>query len=132
MSHTSSIKSTLIEGTSAAIKRTFALRTTSMLPVSPQKKKSKVSAIHTALDHSLKSLMKFLKWCIPAGYKEQVERMSEEENERYQEHEDRAGETKKRQAEKTQEDAKLCQQRFGEKKYKKQILAGERSPGGTK
>jgi len=103
-----------------------------MPPVSPRKKKSKVSAIHTALEHSPKGLMKFLKKCTPTEYKEQVQRADGEENERYQEHEDRAGEMKAHQAEKTWEDAKLRQQRHREKKYAKQISLGERSPGGTK
>jgi hypothetical protein len=38
--------------------------------------------------------MKFLKQSTPLEYKEQLQRADEEENERYQELEDRAGEVK--------------------------------------
>jgi hypothetical protein len=55
-------------------KRTFSDRTTSTPPVSPKKKKSKVSsAIRTALEQSPKGLLKFLKKCTPAEYKGQVQ-----------------------------------------------------------
>jgi hypothetical protein len=76
--------------------------------------------------------MKFLKKCNPDEYQDQVQRATEEENERYQERADRVDETKAHRAEKTREDDKLRQRRHREKKYDREISLGERTPGGTK
>jgi hypothetical protein len=76
--------------------------------------------------------MRFLKRCTPTEYKEKLQRADEEENERHQEFEDRAGKVKARGLEKMRKDAKLRQRRHREQEYKKQISLGERSPGGTK
>jgi hypothetical protein len=66
----------------ASPKRTFAQRTTSTPPVSPKKKKSKISsAIRTALEQSLKGLLKFLKKCTPAERNEQLWQATEKEDE---------------------------------------------------
>jgi hypothetical protein len=69
----------------ASWKRTSAERTTSTPPVSPKKKKSKISsAIRTALERSPKGLMKFLKKCTPAERNEQLRQATEEEDERWE------------------------------------------------
>jgi hypothetical protein len=127
-----SVKHMLIEGTSAAIKRTFSSRMASTPPTSPKKKKKKISVIRTALERSPKGLMKFLKQCGPAEYQEQMRRATEEEDERYQEHEDEAEEVKARRIAASRDAAKLRQRRHREKKYETEIALGERTPRGTK
>jgi hypothetical protein len=55
-----------------------------MPPVSPKKKKPKVSsAIHTTLEQSPKGLLKFSKKCKPAEYKGQVQLATEEKNKKW-------------------------------------------------
>src|ERR1700736_3341071 len=102
-------------------------------PVSPKKKKSKVSsAIHTALAHSPKGLLKFLKKCTPAERDEQVQRATEEENEQWAGKEEKARFAKILRDEKTREDDKIRQQRHRQKLRDEEISRGERTPGGSK
>jgi hypothetical protein len=100
-------------------------------PASPEKKKVK-STIRTALEKSPKGLMRFLKKCTPVEHHIQVQRASEEENERYESREQVLDVEKARQAQRTREEAKVRQQKHRQKMYDKEIEKGERTPGGTK
>ena len=76
--------------------------------------------------------MRFLKKCTPVEHHMQVQRVTEEENERYEAREHALDVEKVRQAERTQEEAKVCQWKHRQKKYDEQIKQGERTLGGTK
>ena len=73
----------LLKGLATSLKRTFTDRQTSTPPLSPEKKKAKL-LIRTALEKSLKGLMRFLKKCTPTEHHIQVQRAAEEENEQYE------------------------------------------------
>ena len=122
-----------VMGAKKSTKRTFTDRMNSTPPVSPKKKKSKVSsAIRTALEHSPKGLLKFLKKCTPTERDEQVQRATEEENERWVGKDEEARLTKIHRDEKTREDDKIRQQRHRQKLRDEEISRGERTPGGSK
>jgi hypothetical protein len=121
-----------ISRAAASIKRTFSERKTSTPPVSPEKKKKKVSAIRTALERSPKGLMRFLKKCTPAEHDQEIQRTAEEENERYLEREERLLEHKAHRTVELRDGARIRQKKHRQRTYNKEIALGERTPGGTK
>ena len=132
-SPSSAINNFNIMGAKKSAKRTFTNRMNSTLPVSLKKKKLKVSsAICTALEHSPKGLLKFLKKCTPTECDEQVQRATEEENEQWVGKDEKAWLTKIHRDEKTREDDKIRQQRHRQKLCNEEISWGERTPGGSK
>jgi hypothetical protein len=106
----------------ATVKRTFAEIRTSTPPVSPEKKKKRVSAIRTALQESPKGLMKFLKKCTATERNDQLRRATEEENEQHQEREGHVAEIKARQREEAREGARIRQQKHRQHIYKRERL----------
>ena len=92
----------------ASWKWTSTKRTTSTLLVSPKKKKSKLlSAVHTALDQSLKGLLTFLKKCTPAEWNKLLQQATEEEDEQWEGQEEKKWMKTFKRNEKTQEDNKI-------------------------
>jgi hypothetical protein len=117
--------SSLFANVLSSKKRSFGERMTSMPPVSPERKKTRVSAIRTALGKSPKGLLRFLQKCTPAEYKEQVQRATGEENNWDEGKQEKVVAAKIHRAKRTQEVDRLRQQRHRQNKYDKEISLGE-------
>jgi hypothetical protein len=76
--------------------------------------------------------MKFLRKCTATEYQEQVRRATEAENGWYQGREEGLAEIKAQRTAEAREDAGIRQQKHRQKTYDKEIVLGERTPGGTK
>jgi uncharacterized protein HemX len=129
--------------TKSAFKRTSTARsvgstaaTTASPSASPQKKKGcfkSQSAITVALSSGTTTgLLKFFKQSTSERYREQVQRETEESKKQLDEQKERQGIHKAKKSAKARASDRKRQQRHRAGLYKKQIEAGDRSPGGTK
>jgi hypothetical protein len=103
---------------------------------SPQKKKGRFksqSAITAALaSETPTGLLKFFKRSSPEQYREQVQRETEESIQHFDEQKERQGIRKAVKSMRARASGRERQQKYRASMYKKQIEAGDRSPGGTK